>query len=467
VGAVLGARQTGKTSLLLKARLQLGGKHAIVFVDLQPVIAGGAAECFRFVAGEMLRQLAQWGVKSTELPGDSPSFLAFLRTASKCAQAVRIVVMLDEFGAVSPSVAKIAAHTLRSAFTSRVLDLELQRFVFILAGATDLLEWTVGANSPLKNVTDSIYLEDLALDECSTLLAYGLGIDTGSARTLAARLYPWTNGHPYWTQTMGSRVGGTQGIKSDVDAMVDDLLHSEDTNLPYLMRSLDRCSPEAVAVVRSVLDGEQLEFARSDTRIAELEMIGALKNAGGLCAIRNGIYRAALLRRKRRVVAPSLMHSAIQDGDVAPRRTEVFVSYSHRDQKWLGRFQVMLTPLLRGVKVALWDDTRIKPGSDWKTEIRDAIQRASVAILLVSPDFLASDFIDKNELPPLLQAAKADGLRILWVPITDSLYRQTSLEKFQAASDPAKPLEGLDRATRHRVIRGICEEVARTMVGGA
>ena len=93
------------------------------------------------------------------------------------------------------------------------------------------------------------------------------------------------------------------------------------------------------------------------------------------------------------------------------KRTQVFVSYSHVDSEYLARLRVHLRPFERKNLVDVWSDAKVKAGQRWRKEIEDAIGRAAVAILLVSADFLASDFVAENELPPLLKAAQGEGDR--------------------------------------------------------
>ncbi|MBK9045931.1 MAG: toll/interleukin-1 receptor domain-containing protein [Bacteroidetes bacterium] len=70
-----------------------------------------------------------------------------------------------------------------------------------------------------------------------------------------------------------------------------------------------------------------------------------------------------------------------------------------------------------------------------------AIKESSVAVLLVSADFLASDFISTNELPPLLKSAEKKGTTIIPVIIKPCRFlREPSISQFQAINDPMNPL---------------------------
>lgn len=141
-------------------------------------------------------------------------------------------------------------------------------------------------------------------------------------------------------------------------------------------------------------------------------------------------------------------------------RSGVFISYSHADKMWLDRLRVHLRPLERDHSLSIWDDNKIKPGSDWRAEIRLALRRTKVAILLVSADFLASDFIATDELPPLLRAAKEEGALILPVIVSPCRFTKTSnLSGFQAVNDPAKPLKAMNGAGRERVLVDVAESV--------
>jgi formylglycine-generating enzyme required for sulfatase activity len=143
----------------------------------------------------------------------------------------------------------------------------------------------------------------------------------------------------------------------------------------------------------------------------------------------------------------------------APERTQVFISYSHEDAEWLKRLQIMLRPATRTQTITVWDDTQIRAGSQWREAIQQALAVAKVAVLLVSPNFLASEFIANDELPSLLKAAEEEGLTVLWVAVRHSLYEDTAIAAYQAANKPARPLAALSASEQDEELVKIAQQI--------
>lgn len=139
----------------------------------------------------------------------------------------------------------------------------------------------------------------------------------------------------------------------------------------------------------------------------------------------------------------------------------VFISYAHADnensdpaKRWLDRMVKHLKPLAFQDIIKIDTDRDIDLGQGWHEEIQEGLNRASAAVLLVSPDFLDSTYIRNNELPVLLYKAKEKGLKIIPVILSPCLFTEArfkypdpqsgpnefKLSSLQAAGSPNKTL---------------------------
>ena len=91
---------------------------------------------------------------------------------------------------------------------------------------------------------------------------------------------------------------------------------------------------------------------------------------------------------------------------------KIFVSYSHADEKWKDRLVKHLKVIQNQNQQSVWDDSQILAGGRWRKEIETVINAADGAILLISADFLTSEFILKQEVPRLLKRWENDEIKI-------------------------------------------------------
>ena len=91
----------------------------------------------------------------------------------------------------------------------------------------------------------------------------------------------------------------------------------------------------------------------------------------------------------------------------------VFISYADENDLVRSRLEVILKPLVRKGRLELWADTDIGVARKWNAEIERNLQRAELAVLLISADFLASDYIYETELPRLIER----GVPLVCVPV--------------------------------------------------
>lgn len=150
----------------------------------------------------------------------------------------------------------------------------------------------------------------------------------------------------------------------------------------------------------------------------------------------------------------------IKKNDEKSPLKSIFISYSHKDTQYLERLNVHLKPLQRKGLIKVWSDQQLQLGDKFTSIIQTELENAAIAILLVSADFLASDFIINNELPPLLKAAENKGTKIIPVIVKPCRFqREESISQFQASNDPINPLCKLQEWEQESVFEKVSQMI--------
>ncbi len=300
---VLGARQSGKTSLLYRLGAYLGERVQVAAVNLQGLPNAGPAEVFGYIARELVVELGGEG-RSADGVGSAPVLKQLL-----CDLAPRrtTVVTIDEIGAVQPQAASDLANALRSFHQDRLRARygALRRYVFVLAGGIELYKLATSNVSPLYNISDHLYLGDLSRAESDELLKRGfdeLGIEPFAAIDLCDGIFYYACGHPYFTQRLGGFVEemleaqGRVPTLDELDGMASGLA-SGDANVVSLTNGLR--DEELWTEAKRLEQGESIPFSRLVSAVCRLELLGLIRNEDGRCVVRNPIYEEVIAGKKR------------------------------------------------------------------------------------------------------------------------------------------------------------------------
>lgn len=145
----------------------------------------------------------------------------------------------------------------------------------------------------------------------------------------------------------------------------------------------------------------------------------------------------------------------------------IFISYSHKDIEWKDRLLTHLGVLHQQEQLDFWTDDKIRIGDAWFKKIEEAINAASVAILLVSADFLGSSFILREEIERLLKRRDQEGLVIFPILVRPCLWKRVKwLEQLQLRPLGGVPLSaGKTPYEIDLTLTSIVEEIADVLDG--
>ena len=138
----------------------------------------------------------------------------------------------------------------------------------------------------------------------------------------------------------------------------------------------------------------------------------------------------------------------------------LFYSYSHKDETLRNELETHLKLLQRVGLIEAWHDRKIEAGDDWKEQIDRNLEDADIILLLVSADFIASDYCYEKEMKRALEREKNRQARVIPVILRDVNWGRAPFAHLQALPENAKAvMTWPDRDTAWRNVSEGIEKV--------
>jgi tetratricopeptide (TPR) repeat protein len=118
----------------------------------------------------------------------------------------------------------------------------------------------------------------------------------------------------------------------------------------------------------------------------------------------------------------------------------VFCSYAREDKPLLEKLEVHLSMLKRQELISTWHEGEIVAGRDRVQVINERIEQASIILLLVSPDYLASDHLFETEMQRAIERHETGQARVIPLIVRPCDWQHTPLNRLQALPPDARPI---------------------------
>jgi len=124
----------------------------------------------------------------------------------------------------------------------------------------------------------------------------------------------------------------------------------------------------------------------------------------------------------------------------AQKPLRVFCSYAREDEEHLNVLREWLSGLKRQGLIEWWHDREIVPGWEWEEAIDKRLRTADIILLLVTSDFLGSDYVYEKEIRTAIERYERHEALVIAIIVRPALWQDTPLNKFQLLPKDAKPI---------------------------
>jgi hypothetical protein len=331
---LLGPRQHGKTSGLIRVRAQLGVEgFAVGFLDLStfiPPVDGDAWGAFLAWMESSVRK--SFGLSEREIVG-GPDLVSVLSLAMEGAGPTP-VLMLDEAAGLPPEIGQLFFAQLRSIHTAQRSESApdpVSRLGMLFAGTFRPDTMIDDDNSPF-NVSRIVHTDDLSEDDVAALAE---NVGGSELATWAGRVYNEVGGQPYLVQYLFDSISSVDTTHREqvLSAAMANISSGADGHLPGLLRRVGREPGADELLARMVGAGDGGVLTSGDGLATFLVTVGIAKVKGDLRLVpRNGLYERAL------AASPSYNPDAfirVSEGDVPDGSAGTIALLSKDELAWI------------------------------------------------------------------------------------------------------------------------------------
>lgn len=483
---VCGQRRIGKTSLMLRLCEAARGRDWLpLYYDISKIRKEDATgeEFFnRFFRAHHRKILKGLGFERHQFDGLRPE-AAFGELAEQLVEKGRTVLFLwDEAERLidihrrDPGFLNALAAHLRT----------LGAFRLVIAGTQTLAELFPREARVSSFISSFKWMPLPGLAEADARRLLGCEQTGGWPSPLPGELVEeavdWCGGHPLVLQEIGSNLfletdGRGKAVTSAKVKKCRKTLFGNQSLCRIFLDDQRRLTPPQQAVLRTVCEHREgltlddvcqtVGFHRPQVEAAT----GFLENFGYL----NWNRRIGLQFR----FYPGFLSANQGDSVTTSEKVErlkptLFVSYCHKDAALFERLMTFLRPLLQSSEsLCVWSDQEISAGKRWDDEIRQGLERAHVGLLLITQDFLDSEYIRDVEVPALVgktqeKQTQEKRLRLLGLHAGASNVegvrykvgtQKVRLTDYQGLNNPAEPPNSLTEPEKERRFAEISKAV--------
>ncbi len=122
------------------------------------------------------------------------------------------------------------------------------------------------------------------------------------------------------------------------------------------------------------------------------------------------------------------------------KSVELFISYSHRDEELRQQLDKHLASLKRQKVIEAWHDRKIEAGMEWAKQIDDNLNKADIILLLISPDFILSNYCFEIEMEQAIKRHESGEAILVPIILEPCDWTWLPFSKYQAFPKNAKPI---------------------------